>query len=196
MQIGAVTNYSYSSKIKNIGQNANPTPASNSKNIFSPSDKVEITDKKLKLDKLFGNAGKDGKITLDEIQKLTDSDLADVKTMFSELAGILGIDPQSEISLYKDSAGKIKVKGSINDKSVLEEYLNSNDEFFQKFSRLSTNSSMLSAAKEAQNFQAAYAKNPAKAVAQFKYLFNNNQKWDFMLKISNTQFVPEINADI
>lgn len=196
MQIGSVTNFSASSKIKNLSPNTSKSVSSDSSNIFSKTDKVELSDKKLKLDSLMGDTNNDGVISLDEIQGSIDSDLACVKSIFSKVASDLGIDPSSNISLTRDYQGNIRVKGNLENKDELEQYLNENQEFSQKFARLSANSSLVAAAKEGAKFQAAYAQNPVKAVAQYSYLFNNNRKWDFMLNINNTEFLPEVKTGL
>lgn len=137
---------------------------------------------------LFGEAGADGRITLDEMEQLQQEALSSVQSRLTSLFAKQGIDTSSEIQLKVASDGRVIVANNHPQKAEIEKLFADDPELRNEFVKMTSLTEMVGSAQEAAAFQKAYAKNPSAAVAQYDYLFGQTDPADVSLRIQGNEF--------
>ena len=84
-----------------------------------------------------------GALKLKDLEEVAQDRKESVALILTQTMQSLGIDLNQEISLSMDSEDKIRISGDFQEKSILEEVLNENEEVTTAFKQLSANQSML-----------------------------------------------------
>lgn len=98
------------------------------------------------------------------------------------------IDTTRPIDLQVGPDGRLIVANDHPQKAEIEELVNSNETLRNEFARLSSLTRLIAAGREAAEFQAAYAKDPRAAVAQYSYLFDSAIQPTVTLRILGDQY--------
>jgi hypothetical protein len=134
------------------------------------------------LSSLFGNN------TLDGIQSAADQLLSSIQSELSKLFKDNGIDTSKEIDLQVDSNGQVIVANDNPQKAQIEKLFKDDPSLRNAYVQFTATSELAAAAREASAFQAAYAKDPTAAVAQYSYLFDSNNKPTLSLSILGDKY--------
>jgi len=137
---------------------------------------------------LFGEAGADGRMTLDEMEQLQQETLSSVQSRLTSLFAEEGIDTSSEIQLKVASDGRVIVANNHPQTAEIESLFADDPELRNEFARMVSLTEMVGAAQEAAAFQKAYAMNPNAAMTQYKYLFDQTDPAEVSLRIQGNEF--------
>lgn len=137
---------------------------------------------------LFGTAGADGTITLTELETLQQETMSSVKGRLASLFAKNKIDTSREIRLQVGSDGKVVVANDHPQKAEIEKLINSDEQLRNDYVKMTSLTEMIGSAKDAAAFQAAYAKDPYTAVAQYSYLFDQTCKGNVTMSILGDQY--------
>ncbi len=99
-----------------------------------------------------------------------------------------GIDLNSGVNLQTDELGRVRVQGDHPDKAFIESLLAGDQDLTNDFKKLSGLESLTKKAKEAYQFQKAYAENSQKAVQDYPSLFNQSNEEKVTIRISQQAF--------
>lgn len=102
-----------------------------------------------------------------------------------------GISLGNGVNLTTNSLGQVQVVGNHPDKGMIESLLAGDQDLTNDIRQLSSLESLLKAAKETEEFQKAYAKDPAKAVQDYSHLFEDNEEDQVVLRLGNSFFNVE-----
>ncbi len=121
------------------------------------------------LDEFMDGAGKDGAITLDEIQAFGEKYFKQAEEILAKTLEQLGIPSDSNMTISIDEKGRVKVDSNLSaqDNDRLEAALNEHPDFQQAFIKASSSQTLLDEAEKYMEFAEAYAKDPKAAVAQY-----------------------------
>lgn len=97
----------------------------------------------------------------------------------------LGIPESTKVNLMVGYDGKILVTNQFEGSKSLEASLNNDRSFANTFRAWSATSSILQAAREAEEFQEAYARDPDAAMAEFMHIFDQNRRNEFSATFEN-----------
>lgn len=114
----------------------------------------------------------DGMITGDEMRMELNDAKADYRRRLSAAIADRGIDTSVPLRLQTDTAGHVRVVGDHPDKARVEALFAEDPALRNAFQRMNSIAHMLETVAEAVAFQAAYARDPKAAVAQYSHLFN------------------------
>jgi hypothetical protein len=127
-------------------------------------------------------------LDLGSVQSDVDKTLADVQSKLGKLFEEKGIDTSKAIKLRVDADGQVIVANDNPQKAQIEQLFKDDPSLRDEFVQFTAMSEFLAAAREAQAFQAAYAKDPTAAVSQYSYLFNSNNKGTLSLSILGDKY--------
>jgi hypothetical protein len=127
-------------------------------------------------------------ITLDNIESAQNQAQAAVQARLKKLFADKGIDTSHEIRLQIGADGQVVVGNDHPQRTEIEKLFKDNPTLRDQFARFSSLTEMAGAAREAAAFQAAYARDPAGAVAQYSYLFDGTAAPHATLSILNDQY--------
>lgn len=96
-----------------------------------------------------------------------------VQAKLDRLFSANGIDTSQEIRLQVAGDGQVIVANQHPQKAQIEEFFRQDPGLRDDFAKFSAMTSCVAAAQEASAFQAAYARNPYAAVAQYSHLFSD-----------------------
>lgn len=114
----------------------------------------------------------DGIITGDEMRMELNDAKADYRRRLSAAIADQGIDTSVPVKLQSDREGRIRVVGDHPDKARIEQLFVDDPALRNAYQRMASIAHMLSTVEETVAFQAAYARDPKAAVAQYSHLFN------------------------
>lgn len=137
---------------------------------------------------LFGDAGADGTITLNELETLQQEAMSSVKGRLAFVFAKNKIDTSKEIRLQVGSDGGIVVANDHPQKAEIEKLVNGDEQLRNDYVRMTSLTETVGSIKEAAAFQAAYAKDPYAAVAQYSHLFNQTRKGSVTMSILGDQY--------
>jgi hypothetical protein len=126
--------------------------------------------------------------TLDGIQGAADQLRSNMQTELSKLLKDNGIDTSKEIKLQVDSNGQVIVANDNPQKAQIEKLFKDDPSLRNDFVKFNSTSELAAAVQEASAFQAAYAKNPNAAVAQYSYLFDGSDNESLSLSILGDKY--------
>ncbi|MCG8634022.1 MAG: hypothetical protein MI863_09350 [Desulfobacterales bacterium] len=137
------------------------------------------------IDSFMGGAGRDGMISLDEMEAFFQENAAETDALLKEMLQSLGISENTDITLEKDREGRIRVSSGLSEarNEQLEQALNGNKEFYQAFSAASATKGVIRAAEKHVLFAEAYQNDPEAAVQ--KYWSSMMESGDYILRFSN-----------
>jgi len=137
---------------------------------------------------LFGTAGADGTITLTELETLQQETMSSVKGRLAALFAKNKIDTSKEIRLQVGSDGSVVVANDHPQKAEIEKLINGDEQLRNDYDKMTSLTEMVGSFKEAAAFQAAYAKDPYTAVAQYSYLFDQTRKGNVTMNIVGNHY--------
>ena len=126
-----------------------------------------------------------GTIRLDDIRAQTAFDKNAVDDELENVMASLGIERNVSFRLTPTRSGRIAVSGDFEGKEKLEGALNTNDDFGNRFRRMSANSSFIEAAERSLEFRKVYDIDPKAAVARYAYLFSDSTEYRFSFVYEN-----------
>ncbi|WP_022667224.1 hypothetical protein [Desulfospira joergensenii] len=143
------------------------------------------------LENFMDGAGKDGVITLDEIQAFGQKNLQIAENILTNTLEQLNISSDSKISIHTDKEGLIRVNSdlSTSDNDRLEAALNKHPDFQQAFTKASSNQSLVNAAEKHMEFAQAYAQDPKSAVAQYNIGSSSSGEYVLQYALGQTALV-------
>ena len=159
-----------------------PSSTANKSSSGSPTqDKVSISQdgKKLQensalslaslMENFMDGAGKDGKITLDEMKAFAEKKFKAADEAFQQVLSDLGITDSASIKVNIDRQGQIKVSSNLSkqDNDRLQTALNESQTFSQAFRAAASTKETIEASERYLEFAAAYAQDPQTAVARY-----------------------------
>lgn len=121
--------------------------------------------------------------TVDDMQASADQAFASVQSKLRKLFQEKGIDSSQEIKLQVGSDGSVIVANDHPQKTEIEQLFKDDPSLRDAYVKFTAMSELAAAAREGMAFQAAYAKDPRAAVAQYSYLFENDGKSTLSLSI-------------
>lgn len=133
---------------------------------------------------LLGDVG-DGVVSFKALHR---ESLSSVKGSLQALFAENAIDTTRPIDLQVGPDGRLIVANNHPQKAEIEELVNRDETLRNKFARLNSLTSLIAAGREAAAFQAAYAKDPRAAVAQYSYLFDSAIQPAVTLRILGDQY--------
>ena len=121
------------------------------------------------LDDFMDGAGKDGVITLDEIQTFGEGNLEKAEEILAETLEQLGLSYDSSLSVRTDEQGEVRVTSDLSaqDNDRLASALNEHPDFQQALTKAGSSQALMDAAKKHMEFSRAYAQDPGAAVARY-----------------------------
>ncbi len=122
---------------------------------------------------LFG-ADEDGNVTLESMRKAVEEETEAFRSDVAVMLAQAGVRDEPPVELTMDAQGKVRVKGEHPDKETIEALFEENSDLRNRFAALSAGTGMLEAMQEYQQFAKAYAQDPAAAVQQYWYLFEDS----------------------
>ena len=139
------------------------------------------------LDNFMDGAGKDGVITLDEIQAFGKKYFKQAEDILVKTLEELNIPSDGSITIRTDQEGKVKVDSDLSarDNARLEAALNEHPDFQQAFIKASSSQSLVDAAEMHLAFAEAYAKDPRAAVA--RYGIGSSSPGEYVLEYKQEQ---------
>ena len=150
------------------------------------------------MDSFMGGAGKDGMISLDEMEAFFQENAGKTDALLRETLQSLGISEHTDITIEKDREGRIRVSSDLPDEQnqKLEQALNEDKDFNQAFSAATATKGVLRAAENHSAFAEAYRNDPVGAVE--KYWPSMMETGDYILRFSNGssgfEFKPMMGA--
>ncbi|UCZ55781.1 hypothetical protein LGV61_08595 [Desulfurispirillum indicum] len=99
-------------------------------------------------------------------------------TLTTQMRGLFlrgGIDMSQPFELTTDPSGNVRVSGEHPDKDAIEKLFRENPDLSNSFRKLSSLQTLIAKAKQAQEFQDAYRKNPTEALNRFAWLFEEGE---------------------
>jgi hypothetical protein len=126
--------------------------------------------------------------TIESIQEAADEAFAGVKAKLDKLFKENGIDTSKEIKLQVGADGNVIVASDHPQKAEIEQLFKDNPDLRDEYVKFTALSELAAAACEAVAFQAAYAKDPQAAIAQYEYLFNDSTKGTLSLSILGDKY--------
>lgn len=150
------------------------------------------------MDSFMGGAGKDGMISLDEMEAFFQENVGKTDALLRETLQSLGISEHTDITIEKDREGRIRVSSDLPDEQnkKLERTLNEDKDFHQAFSAATATKGVLRAAENHSAFAEAYRNDPVGAVG--KYWPSMMETGDYILRFSNGssgfEFKPMMGA--
>ena len=158
-----------------------PSTANKSSSANPTQDKVSISQdgKKLQensalslaslMENFMDGAGKDGKITLDEMKAFAEKKFKAADEAFQQVLSDLGITDSASIKVNIDRQGQIKVSSNLSkqDNDRLQTALNESQTFSQAFRAAASTKETIAASERYLEFSAAYAQDPQTAVARY-----------------------------
>jgi hypothetical protein len=124
-----------------------------------------------------------GATTIEGMQTSAEEAFASVQSRLRTLFEEHGIDSSKEIKLQVGADGSVIVANDHPQKAEIEQLFKDDPSLRNEFVKFTALSEMAASARESIAFQAAYAKDPAAAVAQYSYLFDNGGKATMSLSI-------------
>jgi hypothetical protein len=115
-------------------------------------------------------------IRLPDLEEAHERMFASMQAKLSALFDKNGIDTSKDVKLQVGYDGSVIVVGDHPQKAQIEQFFKDDPDLRNEFARLQGLTEFIGAARESQAFQAAYAKDPYAAIAQFSYLFDNSVK--------------------
>jgi len=134
-----------------------------------------------------------GLIRLADIEQQIAVDKKHVGEKLEALLEKLGIDRNVSFTLGSTSTGSITVEGDFEGKEALEAAINNDEALRNTYTRMSANSSLLDAARRAEEFRQAYAENPGAAVVRYSYLFNDDTEYHVTVNYSGGEIDIAVN---
>jgi hypothetical protein len=133
----------------------------------------------------LGGAGKDGVITMEELQSFREAKLQEADTILTKTLASLDIsrDTSFDISLASDNSVTVSGNLGVADRDKLQNALSADADFVQSYNAASGVSSVIAAAEASENFTEMYAENAKEAVARYSWLFGKT--WDQELTFRN-----------
>lgn len=125
-----------------------------------------------------------GVITGDAIRRELREEQAIFQRQFSLALSRAGVDTKQPLDLQSDAYGNIVVAGSHPDKDKIEALFVNDPAMASRFQKIGSFSRLLKAGEEAVEFQAAYRRDPEKAVAQYRYLFDPEWMGEFTMRVT------------
>jgi hypothetical protein len=126
--------------------------------------------------------------TIEDIQASADDGFASVKAKLNKLFKENNIDTSKEIKLQVGADGQVIEVSDNPQKAQIMQLFKDNPDLRDEYVKFTAMSELAAAAREAVAFQAAYAKDPQAAVAQYEYLFNDNTKGTLSLSILGDEY--------
>jgi hypothetical protein len=114
-------------------------------------------------------------ISFADIEKSLADTTSYVEDRLRSLYSKLGISSSSKMDISVGYDGSILVKGESPAAESLAQKINADDELSNSIRKMSADASLLEAAKEHEEFAAAYAKNPQAALERYGYLFDDDR---------------------
>ena len=132
----------------------------------------------------FGARGVD-QVNFNELQQQAQASVASkLRTLFKQH----GIDRSQPIRLRTDALGQVIVTSDTPDKAAIEQFFKDDPELRNDFVRSQSLAELIGAARDAQAFHQAYARNPQAAVNEFAYLFKNTNSNNVTFTIDGDEF--------
>ncbi len=159
-----------------------PPSTANKSSLGSPNqDKVSLSQEGKKLqensalsiaslmENFMDGAGKDGKITLDEMKACAEKKYKVADGAFQQVLSDLGITDSASIKVNIDKKGQINVTSNLSkqDNDRLQTALNDSQTFSQAFRAAVSTKETIAATERHLEFATAYAQNPKTAVARY-----------------------------
>lgn len=114
-------------------------------------------------------------IHLEDMRSHAQERLADLGREVRDRVDAAGLDASQPIRIQIGVDGRVVVAGDHPDREAIEKLLNADPELANQLRQIAAAFDMLRAADEHQEFAAAYAQDPARAVAQFSHLFDGGE---------------------
>lgn len=124
------------------------------------------------LPSLFG-ADENGNVTLESMREAVEEETCSFRSDLAVMLAQAGVSDKPPVELAMDSQGKVRVKGDHPDKEAIEALFEENPGMRNRFAALSSGTQLLEAMQEYLQFAKAYARDPAAAVQQYWYLFED-----------------------
>jgi hypothetical protein len=140
------------------------------------------------LSSLFDLTGSGRSITIEDMEAAQDRAQAGVQAKLQRLFAANGIDTSQEIRLQVGGDGQVVETSGHPQRAKIEKLFRDDPSLRDQFAKFNSLTEMIGAAREAIAFQAAYARNPAAAVAQYSYLFNDSAKAQASLSIQGDRY--------
>lgn len=122
-------------------------------------------------------------ISIEDIRAETREARSDFQSRLKKLFAENNIDTSVDITLESALDGRVIVTNPHPDKDKIEKFFQDPD-LTNSLAKVSALESLLKHAEEAIAFQAAYARNPVTAVAQFSHLFSKTYRSEYSMVIS------------
>ncbi|HEY9899861.1 MAG TPA: hypothetical protein V6D00_11815 [Pantanalinema sp.] len=137
-----------------------------------------------------------GVITGDAIRRELREEQAVFQRQFAAALSKAGVDTAHPIDLQIDSQGMIVVAGTHPDKAKIEALFANDQAMAERFKKIGSFSRLLKAGEEAVEFQAAYRRDPEKAVAQYSHLFDSEWMGEFTMRVKTGDLAGALSFEI
>jgi len=138
----------------------------------------------------LAGAGKDGVITMDELQSFRDARLQEAGQRLMQALAALGISPDAPLGVSVAADGTVTVKGKLSapDRERVRKALSADKDFLLSFNAASGVASLMGAAEVSEKFTGMYAQNAKEAVAAYSSLFGRQRHFELTFQNGQTGF--------